>query len=241
MRLRAIQKFLIIALVIMFIISVIAVYATGESVFAAVLWSFMNIIGASFPVNLMLIDEQNLLIFFVEAMDIAGKLIVTIILTTIFYQMLEKINLKEKIASTRLRNISGHVVITPANGIAIETAKKLSKQRIDFVVIDQKPSVVNRLIDQGIFAISGDPTQVETLDRAKLRRASRLVLLDEDDVNNTMIAVEAKAMNSKIKITSRMKRQDDIARMTRAGISSLLLPEVAQADEIAAFLDKGAD
>ena len=232
MEFRAIQKLLFGLLVAIFLISVGAAIVANESPFIAVFWSFMNIIGADFPPNTLLIDPTNPLLFIAATIDIQGKLIITIILTTIFYQLLGRINLKEKVIQRKITKLSRHIVIAPMDGIAIEMGKKLRQAGEEFIIIEPNPRLVKKMIDKGVLAINADPTQTDALEMAGIRRASYLMLLDEDDVKNTLIAIEAKRLNGKIKIIARIKRQEDIARMKRAGIGRLILPEVAVGKEI---------
>jgi voltage-gated potassium channel Kch len=239
MEIRAIQKILFIALLVIFVLSALAVYATGESLFSAVFWTFMNLIGADFPPNLRLVDSTNPLILLADIIDIQGKIIVTIILTTIFYQLLGRVSFGERVVRNRVRALSNHTIISPFNGIAVDLIKRLRMNNQRFVVIEPDPARRKRAIRRGILAIGGDPTNTEVLKDAQIRRAVNLILLDEDDIRNTLIAIEAKKMNSRIKVVSRLKWQDDIARMKRAGITSLIMPEVAIGDELSSVIIKG--
>ncbi|MDE1762268.1 MAG: NAD-binding protein [Candidatus Micrarchaeota archaeon] len=240
MEFRAIQKLLFVILLAIFAFSVGAALLSGQSLFVALFWSFMNIIGADFPPNSTLVDPTNPLLLVASGLDIQGKLIITIILTTIFYQLLGGINWREKVVQNKIRKLSNHIVITPFDGIANEMVGSLQKRKIEFIVIEQNPKIARKMMARGILTINADPTQTEALEGAGIRRASHLMLLDEDDVKNTLIAIEAKRLNDKIKVVARIKRQEDIARMKRAGIASLILPEVAVGTEVAGFVIKQA-
>lgn len=237
-KIKAIQKFLAIILVLIFLISVASALLDGQSLFVSVFWSFMNIIGADFPPTQALVDTPSAFILFAAALDIQGKLIITIILTTIFYQLLGRINIREKFVEQKMKTLSNHIVIVPIDGIATEIVKRFKDARKDFVVIEPNIHMIKKITDQGMLGLNADPSNPEVLERAGIKRASHLMLLDEDDVKNTLIAIEAKKLNPKVKIIARIKRQDDIARMKRAGITSLILPEVAIGNEIASFVSK---
>ncbi|MDE1827803.1 MAG: NAD-binding protein [Candidatus Micrarchaeota archaeon] len=235
---RAIQKFLVLILLVIFAFSVVAALAAGQSPFISVFWSFMNIIGADFPPNNGLIDPTNPLLLIASTLDIQGRLIITIVLTTVFYQLLGGINLREKFVQGKIARLSRHVVIVPMEGIALEVAKQLKGAGKEFIVIEPNLRATRKLLDEGMLAINADATQQQTLERAGIKRASHLTLLGEDDMMNTLIAIEAKKLNPSIRIIARIKRQEDVGRMTRAGISSLILPEVAVGNEIAMFMAK---
>ncbi|MDE1824830.1 MAG: NAD-binding protein [Candidatus Micrarchaeota archaeon] len=236
MEFRAIQKILLVVLVVIFCISTGFALIAGYGIFTSVFWSFMNIIGADFPPASSLVDPHNLLLFVADGLDIQGKLIITIILTTIFYQLLGRFDLKGRVMQKKLRSMSGHVILTPADGIAVEMARKLQKFGKGYVIVEQNPHMVKKLLNEGFLVINADPAQQDSLETAGVRRASYLLLLDEDDVRNTLIAIEAKRINENLEIVARIKRQEDIARMKRAGISRLVLPEISIGDKIGEFV-----
>ncbi|MDE1856105.1 MAG: NAD-binding protein [Candidatus Micrarchaeota archaeon] len=235
---RAIQRFLVVVVVGIFAFSTAAALVSGNGVFVSAFWSFMNIIGASFPPNNSLVDPTNPLLFVANVLDIQGRLVITIVLTTVFYQLLGRINFREKVVQRKIAQMSGHIVIVPMDGIAVEITRQLGEKRMPFTVIEQDPKVMRRMMSEGIAVIGGDPEQPDALKAARIEKASFLLLLDEDDVRNTLIAIEAKRLNPSIRVIARIKRQDDIARMRRAGIDRLILPEVAVGDEVASFLVK---
>ena len=236
MEFRAIQKILFIVLLLIFAISTGCAIISGYGLFISVFWSFMNIIGADFPPTSALVDPHSFLLFVADALDIQGKLIITIIFTTIFYQLLGRFDLKGRVMQKTLKRMSGHVILTPANGIAVEMAKKLQKFGKGYVIVEQNPHAVKKLLNEGLIVINADPAQQDALESAGIARASYLILLDEDDVRNTLIAIEAKRINENLEIVARIKRQDDIARMKRAGISRLVLPEISIGDKVGEFL-----
>ncbi|MGI0141329.1 MAG: potassium channel family protein [Candidatus Micrarchaeales archaeon] len=235
---KTIQKLLIVILVVIFGISVSFAIIAGQTPFVSVFWSFMNIIGADFPPSQALVDPVSPLLLIASALDIQGRLIITIVLTTIFYQLLGRIDLRERFVQRKILGLSKHIVIVPMEGIASEMTKKLKAAGRKFIIVETNVREVRKLIDQGMLALSADPAQQETLVRVGVKRASDLLLLDEDDVKNTMIAIEAKKLNPSIKITARIKRQEDVGRMKRAGIDGIILPEVAVGNEIASFIAK---
>lgn len=239
MEFRAIQKFLIAALVAIFVISVLAAMSIGASPGVAIFWSFLNIIGANFLPTASLINPQTPFVLLAQALDTQGKLIVTIILTTLFYQILARVDLSKNVIRSRASKLSRHAIMSPMNGMAEETARRLMSSNMQFVGIDPSARLTRRLIDQGMLVINGEPTEVSSLRSANIARASHLLLFEEEDMRNALIAIEAKRLNGRIHIISRVKSQDDIAKMKRAGIGTLIAPETAVGDELANFILRG--
>jgi len=52
----------------------------------------------------------------------------------------------------------------------------------------------------------------------------------------SLAAVTAKRINNKIRIASRIKRVDELAKMKRVGVNYIVMPEVAVGDELGNFL-----
>ncbi len=234
--LRAVQKLLIGLLLAIFIVSTLLIVYIGIGLMPAMLWNFLNIIGATFPIEMALVDSTNIFAFTSSVLDIIGELIITILLTSMFYQALGRINIKRGIIAHRINALNRHIVITPVNGISINIAKMLKKNRIPFVIIDPRRKDVERFIEEGMLAVQGDASQASTLAEAHIEKASNLLALEEEDIKNVLIAVTAKRINGKLRIASRIKKSEDTARMKRVGINYLVMPEVAVGDEIAGFI-----
>ncbi len=86
------------------------------------LFSFLNIIGATFPPSLGLVDTKNPLVLTAVALGTLGNLAFTIMFTTILYQILSGMDLKYFFSRQRIRRVTKHVIMTPINGIGLELA-----------------------------------------------------------------------------------------------------------------------
>jgi Trk K+ transport system NAD-binding subunit len=62
--------------------------------------------------------------------------------------------------------------------------------------------------------------------------------LNDESIKNALAAITAKRINKKVRIASRIKRLDEIAKMKRIGINYLIMPEMAVGDEISNFILK---
>lgn len=236
MRIRTVHKVLILALFILYIVSVLIIWSIGYSLGIALLWNLLTFIGADFPIDLSLPDKANAPVFLSNVFGVIGSLILTILLTSFFYQLLSKINIREKIVMGRVKRLKGHFIITPANKIASYLVDEFKKNKIGFVVLDPSQKNIEMLIKERIPAVKGDPLNVEALENANIKSAVALLLLNDDIVKNALAAVTAKRINNKIRIASRIKRADELAKMKRIGINYIVMPEVAVGDELGNFL-----
>jgi K+ transport systems, NAD-binding component len=236
MRIRTVHKVLILALFILYIVSVLIIWSIGYSLGIALLWNLLTFIGADFPIDFSLPDKANAPAFLSNVFGVIGSLILTILLTSFFYQLLSKINIREKIVMGRVKRLKGHFIITPANKIASYLVDEFKKNKIGFVVLDPSQKNIEMLIKERIPAVKGDPLNVEALENANIKSAVALLLLNDDIVKNALAAVTAKRINNKIRIASRIKRADELAKMKRIGINYIVMPEVAVGDQLGNFL-----
>ncbi|MEM0148873.1 MAG: NAD(P)-binding protein [Candidatus Micrarchaeaceae archaeon] len=233
---RAIQKLLIISMLAIFAASTVAIYAVEKDFFIAVIWSFINIIGVELPPSEALVDTANPLVVAALSIEIIGELMFVILVTTILYDLMGKVNFKRKAVADKARNASNHIIMTPFNKIAAEMSKKLAASNVPFVIIDRNRQKVDAAIREKMIAIEGTPKEIASLSAANAQKAYALVLLGEDDMENTLSVIAAKHLNSRIKVAARIKKEEDIPRMRRAGVSHLVLPEHAIGDEIASSI-----
>jgi len=236
MRIRTVHKVLILALFILYIVSVLIIWSIGYSLGIALLWNLLTFIGADFPIDFSLPDKANALAFLSNVFGVIGSLILTILLTSFFYQLLSKINIREKIVMGRVKRLKGHFIITPANKIASYLVDEFEKNKLGFVVLDPSQKNIEMLIKERIPAVKGDPLNVEALENANIKSAVALLLLNDDIVKNALAAVTAKRINNKIRIASRIKRADELTKMKRIGINYIVMPEVAVGDQLGTFL-----
>ncbi len=235
-RFRAIQLISILLIVVIFFISTALIMTENYSFFAAALFTFMNIIGATFPPSASLVDANSPFILLSLTLAGIGNIAFTITFATIFYQLLVSVDVRYAITKQRLRGMSGHVVITPINGMGIELSKRLSESKIQAVFIDENKSEVRKAHRNGLLAIHGDPTKQETLDQARLGSAIALCTLYDDDIKNTLVTIEARRGGRQTRVLSRIKRLDDIPKMERSGARRIILPEAAVGIEMSDFL-----
>ena len=128
-KLRAIHTISAIMILVIFVISTALVMFDVPNLFFAVVFSFMNIIGATFPPNDSLVDAHNPFVIGSLAISIIGNLAFTIIFTTFFYQILSGIGISEWIARQKIRSINRRVIITPINGTGLSWHRSSRRTR----------------------------------------------------------------------------------------------------------------
>jgi voltage-gated potassium channel len=235
-RLRAIQIASILLIIGIFVASTVLIMLDNFGLFAAALYSFMNIIGATFPPSNSLIDANNPFVLLSLTLTGIGNIIFTITFATIFYQILVSVDVRDALARQKLRGMSDHVIITPINSIGLELAKKLKESHIPFIFVDDNKYEVRKAHNMGAMAIHGDPTKEDTLLEARTYRAKAICALYDDDIKNTLVIIEARRGAGQIRVLTRIKHLEDIPKMERSGARRIILPEAAVGIEMSDFL-----
>ncbi|MEM3860795.1 MAG: NAD(P)-binding protein, partial [Candidatus Micrarchaeaceae archaeon] len=227
MRLRIVHMLSVLILLSLFAISALFAYFAVHNAAYALIFGFVNIIGATFPPSPKLIDAANPFVFYSLVVGIIGSIVLTILFTSIFYQVLSNKSISEWLAKQRAKRLREHVIITPINGMSLELAKRLSENGIDYVLVDYDRQKVRQAIHSGNIAIAGDASESATLREAKINNAFTLFSLYEEDIKNVFIAIAAKSENDRCSVISRARRIDDIPKLERAGARRIILPEAA--------------
>ncbi len=235
-RLRIIHIISVMLIIMIFIVSVIFVILSGYTPLDAVIFSFMNVIGATFPPNSALLDAESPLILMTVALGIFANVVLTITFTTIFYELLGGIDLRYMLMKRKLSGLNKHAIITPINGMGLELANKLKAFGVPVVFVDNNPAMIRKAIREGMLVVHGDAENPNSLTDAHINYAIGLYALYDDDVKNTFITIEAKRMERSIRVITRIKRLEDLIKMERAGANRVMLPEAAVGIEIGDFL-----
>ena len=235
-KLRAIHLISIGLIIVIFIISVFLVLLANYGIFEALLFSLLNIIGATFPPTESLLDPRSPFILASVALGSIANVAFTITFTTIFYQLLVDLDIRYFLSKQKLRGLSNHVIITPVNGIGLELAKNLTEIRMPFVFIDEDMSDVRRVLKKGMLAVHGDSTKPGALSEARIDNAAVLYTLYDDDIKNTLVTIEARRGGKRTRVISRIKHLEDIPKMEKSGARRTILPEAAVGVEMSDFL-----
>ncbi len=100
----------------------------------------------------------------------------------------------------RLRD---HTIICGYGKLGKELASALDKTKL--VIVDESPLEVERAKEKGYYAVMGDATQEEVLDRAGIKRARALIASLDSDAKNFVLSMVAKNLNPKLLVIATAK------------------------------------
>lgn len=121
--------------------------------------------------------------------------------------------------------LKDHVVICGYGTVGSYIGRALSMADIPFIAIDYNFYTVEKAKQHGINIIYGDPTDIDILDYAQVDEATDLILAVPEKFSQETIILNAKKLNPKIKIISRITREGDQRRMKDLGAEIVVQPE----------------
>lgn len=123
-------------------------------------------------------------------------------------------------------SIRDHIVICGYGRIGSHVGRALNLANIPFVAVDYNFRTVERAKREGINIIYGDPTDLDVLDFAETENALVLISALPGEIEQEVVVMNAKKLNSKIFLITRAHQQKDHQRMKDLGVHSVVQPEV---------------
>ncbi len=126
----------------------------------------------------------------------------------------------------KIENLKGHTIVCGFGRHATEVAQELHKQKVPFVVVENKFDKLDLLRKETPFLyVEGDATQEDVLEEAGIQRAASLVITLPSDADNLFITLTARQINPSLRIISRASNHCDERKIIRAGANQTVVPE----------------
>ena len=145
--------------------------------------------------------------------------------------------LAESTIETRLRALTGrgrqdkmiakiknHYIVCGCGRIGHLICRELKADKMDFVVIENNPEVIQKIEEEGFIYYKGDSTQDKSLLNAGIKRARGIVCVLPTDAENLYVILTAKELNPDIYILSRSEEEESEHRLLRAGADRVMSP-----------------
>ncbi|MDE1833587.1 MAG: NAD-binding protein [Candidatus Micrarchaeota archaeon] len=171
-------------------------------------------------------------------MDTVVFALITVIMATWFYGFITSVSIKERFVLSRIRKLSGHVVVAPYNGFARELMRSLREQRIDAVAMVENRREMLSLVHQNELAVVGDLKYKDSFEAAGVDRARYIVAASDDDLENALIAITAKTVSPHVRVITRVNREENIPKLDMAGAYKMIMPEITAGELIGEELTK---
>ncbi len=123
-----------------------------------------------------------------------------------------------------IKKLNNHYIICGCGRIGYLICKELAEEKIDFVVIDNNPEIIQKIEDEGFIYYKGDATHDKSLIAAGIKRAKGIVCALPSDAENLYVILTAKELNPDIYILSRSEETESEHRLLRAGADRVMSP-----------------
>ena len=175
----------------------------------------------------------GVIVFGIATVSYAFTSLLTLVVSGELRSMREKKKMEKSI-----EHLSDHTILCGYGRMGVLVAEKLAASGITIVVIEKDATREPHLRDAGIAYILGDATEEDTLMHAGLTRARALVLAMPSDADNVFVTLSAYTLCPGIKIISRAEQLSTQSKLTRAGASRVVCPQVIGATKIANLLTR---
>jgi voltage-gated potassium channel len=221
--LKSAQHIMIGIIAVLFTMSVIFTICAGVRPAEALLDAALDSLEVSY-VLIPFAVAANPLILLAKILDAGIFPILAVILAAWFFDFINSINFRERTTLSRLKRMSGHVIVVPSNSFARALLKELKSSSIEGVAIAENRREMRQIHNENLFAIAGDIKSMDTFEIAGIKRARCLVACSKDDIQNALIAITAKTANPRIKIIVRADKDENRVKLMRAGAHKVIVP-----------------
>lgn len=123
-----------------------------------------------------------------------------------------------------IKRMSNHYIICGCGRIGFLISKELAEGKVDFVIVDNNPEVLQKVEEEGFIFLKGDATNDKTLISAGINRARGVVCVLPTDAENLYVILTAKELNPNVYILSRSVEEQSEHRLLRAGADRVMSP-----------------
>jgi voltage-gated potassium channel len=138
----------------------------------------------------------------------------------------------------QVSELKNHFIICGFGRIGRIVCNELDADQIDFVVIEQEPSVIEQIETRKYLYLEMDATTEEALMKAGIMEAKGIVTAVNSDANNVFITMTAKSLRSDVFVLARASEEKNEAKLFRAGATRVVSPYLIGGRRIAQMLKK---
>jgi voltage-gated potassium channel len=138
----------------------------------------------------------------------------------------------------QVAGLKNHFIICGFGRIGRIICSELHEDDIDFVVIEQDPSVIEQIEARKYLYLEMDATAEEALMQAGIMAAKGVVTAVNSDANNVFITMTAKSLRKDIFVLARASEEKNEAKLFRAGANRVVSPYLIGGRRIAQMLKR---
>lgn len=138
--------------------------------------------------------------------------------------------------SKKLKELKDHYIVCGYGRMGRYICEELVDEKVSFVVIENNPAKVEKLIELDYIFINGDSTKDEVLVEAGIKSSKGMVAVLSNDADNVFAILSAKQLNPSIFIVSRAVEEETESKLIKAGANRVVKPYEAGGTRMASLL-----
>jgi voltage-gated potassium channel len=123
-----------------------------------------------------------------------------------------------------IKKIKDHFIICGFGRMGSFICEELHMRGIPFVVVENRPEIQDKIVQEGFLLSPGDATEEETLLNAGIKDAKGLVSVLDSDASNVYVVLTAKELNQDLDVIARAGEESAHKKLARAGASRVISP-----------------
>jgi len=185
--------------------------------------STITTIGLYSP-NLLTIPAAEkilLIVIFIVSVGLAASIVQSTVSAAVRREMLA-----EEATKLKVKGMKGHVIVMGYKFLGKYVVEALKALGLDYVVLVRDASQLDALRLEGIPAMSSPVTHTyEALREAGIEKASAVITTFDDDGDNLLTILNAKRLNSSVKVISVVNDRELVDGARTAGADVTLIPD----------------
>ena len=157
---------------------------------------------------------------------------------TISEELIQLGSFRNKKMLKNISNLKEHYIICGYGRMGAIIADELNQKESIFLIIEKDEKKAGIIRSKGMFCIHGDATSEETLEMARVDKASGVAVVLDTDQDNLFVTMSMKTANPNLFILSRCSREDNESKLIRAGANKVVNPYTAGGHRMAEMLFK---
>jgi voltage-gated potassium channel len=124
----------------------------------------------------------------------------------------------------QIESMRDHYIICGYGRIGSLICREFAAKPVPFVVVENKPDVIEKLESEGYPYLRGNATEDESLLKAGIKRAKGLISVVTSDTENVYITLTARGLNPDLYILARAGEEGSDIKLQRAGANKVISP-----------------
>jgi len=142
---------------------------------------------------------------------------------------------KNRKMNNKIQSLKGHYIVCGLGRVGEKVVDELSKEEVDFVIIESDPDLVEDCRERGYLSLAGDATDEEVLLQAGVMNAKGLISALGRDSDNVLTVITARTLNNNLFIVSRANTDTAVSKLLRVGANRAISPYQISAFRMATF------